>query len=94
MNKIPLEIAENFYIFPCPNCGTMIQVLKQETACCIFRHGVFRDTGIGIPPHAPKTVCDSLRENNKIYGCAQPFRMFLNSTPDYPNGYAETCDYI
>ena len=68
----------------CPKCGTTIII--EEVNCAIFRCGVYKHNGEQIPPHLPKKDCDKLVEENKIWGCASPFK--------YENGKLNTCDYI
>lgn len=68
----------------CPHCND--PVIIEELNCCIFRHGVKKDSYQPINPHAPKHVCDYLVENNLIYGCGKPFKVI--------NEKAEICDYI
>jgi hypothetical protein len=68
----------------CPHCNGMILIL--ELNCCIFRHGVMKQTDTQIDPHLNKTECDRLVEQGLIYGCGKPFRIV--------NGIVEVCDYI
>jgi hypothetical protein len=63
--------VDGVYYFPCPHCGTMIGV--DQINCTIFRCGTLAN-GQQIPPHAPKAVCDKLRDSGKIRGCAMPFK--------------------
>lgn len=71
-------------IVVCPHCADLIII--EQLNCCIFRHGVKKDTFQPINPHAKKQECDYLVENNLIYGCGKPFRV--------TNNKAEICDYI
>lgn len=71
-------------IVVCPHCND--QIIIEQLNCCIFRHGVKKDTFQPINPHAPKSDCDYLVENNLIYGCSKPFKIVDN--------IAVICDYI
>lgn len=81
----------DFYHFECPHCKSTVIVQKNELNCCIFRHGVLKRTGQQIPPHSPKTLCDSLASTGQIYGCGKPFRVIFDSSQ---NLQAVICDYI
>jgi len=72
----------------CPHCGGPCEII--EVACGIFRHGVFKNTMIHIPPHSPKEVCEALVQQGQIYGCGKPFRLELRNA-EY---IAVECDYI
>lgn len=76
-------------VITCPHCK--VPVLIQEMNCSIFRHGVYKNTGLQIDPHAAKNICDQLVRDSAIYGCGKPFRIVLD-----PSGgmVAITCDYI
>ena len=80
---------DDFYLFECPHCNQMITVLKSETNCRIFRHGVYKHNLQQINPHLDKRNCDKLFEEGKIIGCGKPFKIFLEN-----NMYAEECGYI
>jgi hypothetical protein len=77
-------------LFPCVHCNGMIQVFKNEFNCCIFRHAILKDTKEQINPHTPKDICDKLIEENKVEGCAKPFRIVVENE----KVYVEKCDYI
>lgn len=62
----------------CPHCKDT--VIIEQLNCCIFRHGVFKDSGQQISPHAPKLECDNLFENNLIFGCSKPFQIVKDET--------------
>ena len=94
------------YTFLCPHCDGPIEVLKNQVNCSIFRHACYyrirTDLTVvdgryqieilqQISPHLPKDQCDKLVEENKVVGCARPFRLVF--TPD-GRGTAEICDYI
>ena len=74
----------------CPHCKQVIEVLKSQFNCKIFRHGGFKDTYTQIDPHLPKVQCDKLVAENKIYGCGKPFRLVIEGN----KFKTEICDYI
>ena len=82
---------DNYYVFCCPHCQLVIQVLKNQVACKIFRHGVYISNHQQIPPHLPQKQCTELREKHLIYGCGRPFRLVFDD-PKHP--MVEKCDYI
>jgi len=84
------DIIGVHYEFICPHCNGNIIVMESEIACGIFRHGIYKNTGLQIPAHAPKLDCDTLSAENKIYGCGKPFRTYLQNNKIM----AEVCDYI
>lgn len=83
---------DNSYIFNCPNCDLLIQVPENEVNCKIFRHGIMKTSGQQVNPHAPKDHCDRLVQQNLVYGCCKPFRLFrgINGIIEY----ADICEYI
>lgn len=87
-NIYKMEIEGENYVFPCPHCLLWIQVKTTETNCCIFRHGVLKENMTQISPHAPKEECDRLFEENRIFGCGKPFRIFLDEK------LVRICEYI
>jgi len=86
----------NILIVTCPHCSDIITIEKHQLNCCIFRHGVIKTTGDQIPPHAPKSECDNLFNNDLIYGCGKPFQIIKDTT--YPDDFTKMkiviCDYI
>lgn len=84
----------NYWLFECPHCDLQIQVGENETNCCIFRHGVIKESGDLIGPHQSQEVCESLFNQKKIYGCGKPFRLVLNTDNEKYKNYAEVCDWI
>lgn len=68
----------------CPHCFTFIEMI--EINCAIFRCGIYKDTGMQIPPHLSKEACDAL--GDQIWGCGKPFK-FNTKTNNL-----EKCDYI
>jgi DNA-directed RNA polymerase subunit RPC12/RpoP len=72
----------------CPHCNSQIEIL--ELNCKIFRHGVYKKNHQQINPHASKSECDYLAQNDLIYGCGKPFQIIQKD-----NNYETIiCDYI
>ena len=80
------ESDESIIIITCPHCQQ--SVLIESIQCGIFRHGVWKQSGIQIPPHASKLDCDAWVP--LIYGCGKPFRVVKTNTVYV----ATVCDYI
>lgn len=80
----------NYYIILCPHCKDIIQIMKNQLNCKIFRHGIYKKSLEQINPHMSKKECDYLYHNNLIYGCGKPFKVEIN------NGSlkVDVCDYI
>lgn len=78
----------NNNIIICPHCNNYIII--KELNCGIFRHGIYKNNGNQINPHASKEICDELVKNNLIYGCGKPFQIIeINDTFEL-----KICDYI
>lgn len=91
IKKITYIADDKCYIFECPHCNHYIQVFENEINCQIFRHAVLKLNMEQINQHSSKEYCDKVVEDNLVYGCAKPFRIFQE------NGlwaYAEVCNYI
>jgi hypothetical protein len=58
--------------------------------CCIFRHGIMKNTLKQINPHASKQECDNFFSQGLIYGCGKPFIIIKKGT----NIIVEICEYI
>lgn len=78
----------NEIIVECPHCK--LNIIIQELNCHIFRHGVMKENGQQINPHASKDDCDFFLNSKMIYGCGKPFRI-VKIVDKY---VAEICDYI
>lgn len=72
-------------IVECPHCGA--SVIIEALNCRIFRHAIFKSTGMQINPHASKAECTKTISEDLIYGCGKPFQ--VNS-----DNVAVECDYI
>jgi hypothetical protein len=78
----------NNNIIICPHCNNYIII--KELNCGIFRHGIYKNNGNQINPHASKEICDELVKNNLIYGCGKPFQIIeINDIFEL-----KICDYI
>ncbi len=85
----------DYSIFDCPYCKEKILIYHTDINCGIFRHGIYINTYQQINPHETKEVCDSVIQQNKIYGCGKPFRIIANKTKENKDQFTcEACDYI
>lgn len=75
-------------VVSCPHCNCLVEIL--ELNCRIFRHGVYKENGLQVCPHAPKELCNTLSAESRIHGCGKPFRVVEK---DGVFG-AEVCDYL
>ena len=89
-------MSDNYIYIECPHCNQLMELIKQEINCAIYRHGIFKETGQQMDPHASKHICDELVEKDLIYGCGKPFKLFENKNPvtKETTYYIEKCDYI
>lgn len=85
-----VELDGDFYIFQCPHCNCYIQCHKNDIACTIFRHAVYKNTFQQINPHTPKQECDRLFQNGLVFGCGKPFKFHYSSA----GNYIATCEYL
>ena len=82
-----IEIHEELIII-CPHC--QLSVIIEKLNCCIFRHGIMKNSGIQMDPHTPQNICDDLIKSQLIFGCGKPFKIIKKD-----NVYiAEICEYI
>jgi hypothetical protein len=81
------------FIIQCPHCNENIMIEKLN--CCIFRHGILKNSGKQINPHASKELCDFYVEKQLIFGCAGPFKVIPNenSQNNTDKFIAIICDY-
>ena len=74
----------------CPHCNGLVELSEKTLNCRIFRHATYKSNGKQIPPHAKKELCERLKREGKVYGCAGPYKVIENGS-----GYeAVICDYI
>ena len=86
MTDILFNNIMDMYTISCPHCNGIIQILKKEINCKIFRHGVYKNNNLPIPPHTIKTECDRLFTQKIINGCGKPFI--------FDGNIVKICDYI
>jgi len=88
LKDLNLNLEQKYLIVNCPHCLDPIYILKKDLKCKIFRHAVYKkNPKKQINPHATQEECEKLIKNNKVFGCAKPFR--IND-----NFQAEICDFI
>ena len=75
-----IALEDGYYTFPCPHCGLNQFESSREINCGIFRHAVYKTNMSQIDPHASKLTCDTLKEQDKVYGCAKPYEMVNDGT--------------
>lgn len=75
----------------CPHCRDLIVVARRDIKCAIFRHAVFRETLEPIPPHATREECEALVGEERVWGCAGPFRLIQDNQGSWE---AKACGYI
>lgn len=78
------------YIFICKHCNEQFIVNTNDFNCKILRHGVIKSTLHPMSPHESKENCDSLFNNNLIYGCGKPL-IIVEKDNTYD---VEICGYI
>lgn len=82
-NKTQIEI-----VIECPHCSS--QIIIEELNCCIFRHGILKESGKQIDPHSSEELCNYYVNEEKIYGCGKPFRIHIEEN----KLYVSKCGYI
>ena len=75
-------------VIQCPHSNDPILIVQLN--CKIFRHGVMKNDGKQINPHATKLECENYITNDLIYGCGKPF-IIIELENEYK---VEICDYI
>jgi hypothetical protein len=76
------------YYLECPHCKGFVKIQEEDINCAIFRHGIYKDSGIQMNPHESKEICDIVFTEQKIYGCGKPFRF------NREKQILEICEYI
>ena len=79
-------------IFECPHCKSQVLVSKGNVNCGIFRHAQYKNNRQQVPPHAPKELCDTLINNDLVFGCCKPFK--LSNKTLQKEWIVEICEYI
>jgi hypothetical protein len=72
-SKILYDENSQSYSFMCPHCNILLQVMKNQINCKIFRHAIYKSNYNQIPPHSTQQTCEELFNSGKVYGCAKPF---------------------
>lgn len=73
-------LSEDNIIYTCPHCNNMFMVNKKEMNCKIIRHAYYKKTMTQVDPHLSKEICDKLVENDLVYGCCKPVKIYENGT--------------
>ena len=76
----------------CPHCKELIYILKSEINCNVFRHGIYKHNLQQMDPHAPKEMCEKLKNEDLIIGCGKPFTLVFNKEDN--TFKSVVCDYI
>jgi hypothetical protein len=76
-------------IITCPHCDDILII--SELNCCIFRHGIYKNSNQQIDPHLSEKKCNILIKNDLIYGCGKPFQIIVQ---DDETWIVKKCDYI
>jgi hypothetical protein len=91
-NNIPIPSAPPApvinLVVNCPHCSDPIII--EELNCCIFRHGILKETSVQIDPHSSEELCNYYVSQKKIYGCGKPFQI-INVNGEYS---VIKCGYI
>jgi len=78
---------------PYPECNVAIEIL--EINCAIFRCGIYKHNNAQIHPHLSKEDCDMLKQENKIWGCGNPFQLTVENINQSQKIFKlNKCDYI
>ena len=77
-------------VVKCPHCEQLIVV--ESVNCAIFRCAIYKSTMQQLNPHAPKDLCDRLKDQDQIYGCGKPFKVEWDH--EYNQFNAVICEYI
>ncbi|NDE17926.1 hypothetical protein EBZ80_23675 [bacterium] len=94
-NESPSVIEDGAWLsFACPHCHVWVTVHRPEVNCGIFRHGVFRETGQPVPPHASQPDCEQWHATDQIWGCGKPFRLSRGAGGVDDGFRVDICDYI
>ena len=61
----------------CPHCQDWVEIVAIN--CAIFRHGVFKASGLQMPPHANEEECTGWVREGLIWGCGKPFQVVVKN---------------
>ena len=61
------------FLIQCPSCNRPIEVLAVK--CGIFRCGVYKKSQRQLGSHAKEEYVKRMLEQDKIYGCGNPFKV-------------------
>ena len=78
-------------VFKCKHCNEEFIINTTEFNCRIIRHAVLKSNLQQINPHESKDNCDSLFNNNLIFGCGKPLIIVDKNDNTYD---VEICGYI
>ena len=78
------------HIFQCVHCKDYFVIAKKDFNCKILRHGVMKDTGKPMDPHAKQEECERLVQEGLIYGCGKPMRIIHQGDAFH----VEICEYL
>lgn len=92
--RAPKREMDGDILFQCPHCDISIIVAKRAIRCGVFRHAVYKSNGRPIPPHSKQAFCEQLLVEDKVFGCAQPFRLIVDKTSNPWSYSAEKCGWI
>lgn len=81
---------DKHFILQCPYCEDFVLIYKKDFNCKIFRHAYYKSDHQQINPHSSKEICEKLLKEDKIYGCAKPFKLIENNQ----SYKLEKCEYI
>jgi len=73
----------------CPHCDLLIDIPTNDINCAIYRHGVYKKSGLQMGPHLCKEDCESLAKHGLIWGCGKPFKLIYTPEPRIVK-----CEYI
>ena len=74
LNSIPSAPKINLVV-NCPHCSDPIII--EELNCCIFRHGIFKETAAQIDPHSSEELCNYYISEKKYMGVGNRFKLLI-----------------
>lgn len=70
--------GQRWLYFVCPHCESGVVMLESEIACRRAIHAVLRDSFQQVNPHAPRSLCEQLLKENKVFGCCRSIEIVGN----------------